>query len=218
VKTAFITGGSSDIGQAVAARLAEHSWEIIAPSHKELDLSKLDTIAHKVDKGTRHAQVIDAVIHIAGIWHDSQSVYRKDLEDYTVQQIADAMNVGLTGFMLCLRTLLPKMPKDGTVIGISGTFADGASGWLPYYTSKRGLEDLLVGLAQDYPSGPRAYGISPADTATRPFQKFFPEYVSDAQPAESVAQEVLQLLSNDLVPSGSVVELRRSVSRPGFHK
>jgi NAD(P)-dependent dehydrogenase (short-subunit alcohol dehydrogenase family) len=158
------------------------------------------------------------VIHVAGIWHDDQAAFRKDLEDYSDAQIADAMNVGLTGFMILLSRLLPKMPRDSTIIGVSGTFADGASGWLPYYTSKRGLEDMLVGLSQDYPNGPQVFGVSPADTATKAYEKFFPQYVDEAQPADVVAKEVSRLLAKPDVVTGTIIELRDSKTRPGFHR
>jgi NAD(P)-dependent dehydrogenase (short-subunit alcohol dehydrogenase family) len=218
MKTAFITGASSDIGRIIITMLMEYGWQTIGPSHKELDLSKLPLITGSVEKLTKQVTTIDAVIHVAGVWHDDQTAYRKDLEDYSDDQIAEAMNVGVTGFMVCLRSLLPKMPKAGTVIGISGTFADGASGWLPYYTSKRGLEDMLVGLSQDYPSGPRVLGLSPADTATRAYKQFFPESVGKAQPAESVAQEVYRMVSTSEIATGTIVELRHSRIMPGYHK
>lgn len=218
MKTAFLTGGSSDIGQAIASELTEQGWEVITPSHKELDLARTETVADKTDRAVKGAVKIDAVIHVAGIWHDAHEVLEKDLEDYTPEQIADAMNVGLTGFMIVLSRLLPKLPKSGAVIGISGTFEQGASGWLPYYVSKRGLEDMLVGLADDYPSGPRVYGVSPGDTATKAYEQFFPGLIGAAQPAEAVSTAVWQLLNKPQVSSGSVVVLRNSAISPGFHK
>lgn len=221
MRTALITGGSSDIGQTIADMLAESGWQVIAPSHKDLDLTDLHAISQRANKLIKGVVKLDAIIHVAGMWHDNASAFNKDLEDYTTEQIVNTMNVGLTGFMVLLSVLIPKLPKDGTVIGISGTFSDatnGADGWLPYYVSKRGLEDLLIGLVQDYPHGPRAYGISPADTATKAFKRFFPDEMEGAQPATAVATEVHQLLTKPRVPNGSVITLRNAVSNPGFHK
>ena len=221
MRTVLVTGGSSDIGRAISEMLVESGWQVIAPSRKDLDLADLHTISHKAKKLVRDVLTLDAIIHVAGVWHDDESSFNKDLEDYTTVQIADAMNVGLTGFMILLSVLIPLMPKNGTVIGISGIFSDaknGADGWLPYYVSKRGLEDLLVGLAQDYPYGPHAYGISPAGTATKALGRFFPEDMAAAQPAAAIAAEVHQLLAKPRVSSGGVVTLRNAVARPGFHK
>ena len=218
MKTAFITGGSSDIGRAVADMLRSEGWKVIAPTHKELDLSKLDGIGAKTEKILEDVIALDAVIHAAGIWHDDEVVFRKDLEDYSADQIADSINVSLTGFMILLGRLLPKMSKDGVVVGISGTFAEGASGQLPYYVGKRGLEDMLLGLSQDYPSGPRVYGVSPADTATQAYALFFPESFGDAQPVEIVARTVHRLLGDPAVASGTIIAVRQSKVRPGFHR
>jgi len=198
--------------------LVEQGWDVLTPSHKELDLSDVHAVREKVKKITKHVTVLHAVIHIAGVWHDDQTAFSMDLEDYSTSQITDAMNVGLTGFMVCLSELLPKMPRHGVVIGVSGTFIDGASGWLPYYVSKRGLEDLLVGLAQDYPDGPLVFGVSPADTVTKAYERFFPEHIGKAQPVEVVAKTVYRLLSEAGPPSGSILEIRRSSSIAGFHK
>jgi NAD(P)-dependent dehydrogenase (short-subunit alcohol dehydrogenase family) len=217
MKTAFITGGSSSIGQEIVKQLQDASWDIIAPGHGELDLANVDTIAKRTDKMIDGIRQIDTVIHVAGVWHDNTVAFTKDLEDYTPQQIVTAMNVGVTGFMVVLSRILPHMSQDGMVIGISGTFISGASGWLPYYTSKRALEDMLVGLAQDYPKGPLVYGVSPADTATRAYEKFFPQYMDEAQPASAVADVVMNLLTYPTQKSGTVVEIRNAKARPGFH-
>jgi len=219
MKTAFVTGGSSDIGQEIIHRLRGGDWEVIAPSHKELDLSRLEELSGSLEKLTADVLTFDAVIHVAGVWHDAKTAYQKDLEDYSDEQIVTTMHVGLTSFMIILARLLPKVSRDGAVIGISGTFeGSGASGWLPYYTSKRGLEDLLLGLSQDYPSGPQVYGVSPSDTVTKPYERFFPQYIADAQPAAAVADTVYDLLQRPSVPSGSVITVRSGKNSLGFHE
>lgn len=218
MKTAFVTGGTSDIGKAIANALRGQGWQVIAPTRKQLDLSDLDSIGLKAEKMVEDVVVLDAVILVAGVWHDEEIAFRKDLEDYSAQEIAAIMNVGLSGSMVLLGRLLPKISKDGVVIGVSGTFAEGASGRLPYYVSKRGLEDMLVGLSQDYPSGPRVYGVSPADTATRAYEQFFPEAVGGAQPVGAVVQAVERLLGAPALTSGTVIAVRQSKVRPGFHK
>jgi len=118
--------------------------------------------------------------------------------------------------MVLLAELLPHM-DHGTVLGISGTFEDGASGWLPYYTSKRALEDFLMGLSQDTPNV-KVYGISPSDTATTAYDKFYPEYANQSQPPEAVADLVLLLLHGDhQYKSGDIIELKRGHRRVAFH-
>src|SRR5205085_1434308 len=107
-------------------------------------------------------------------------------------RVASSINVALTSAMVLVAKLLPNM-RNGTVIGISGTFADGAAGWLPYYVSKRALEDFLVGLSQDT-TDCKVHGISPADTATSAFQRFYPQHYAEAQSVGLVAKLIEELL------------------------
>lgn len=125
------------------------------------------------------------------------------------------MNVGVTSAMVLCNRLLPLM-NGGTVVGISGTFTDGAAGWLPYYTCKRALEDFLVGLSQDTP-GVKVFGISPADTATQPYKQFYPEYIDEAQSPDAIADLVSVLLSgNTSFASGDIIELRQGKIKKGI--
>jgi NAD(P)-dependent dehydrogenase (short-subunit alcohol dehydrogenase family) len=220
VKTAIITGTSSGIGRAIHKELENQDWEVIGLTRGEMDLAKLDDVAHEARKLADKTPRLDALIHVAGIWHDHEKVLaNRDLEDFEPREIIDTMNVGVTSFMLLVAALLPKLTKSGAVIGISGTFESGATGWLPYYTSKRALEDFLVGLAEDYPSGPRVFGISPADTATEVYKKFYPKLAAEAQPPEAIAALIAKLVEGDSpYKSGDIIELRGGKPVAGFHK
>ncbi len=251
MNTAIITGISSDIGMAVGDALQKAGWQVMGLSHADLDMAKLEDVAAAGDRLRDEVLKIDALIHIAGIWHyesfnrsnngdaspdetigGTVHVHR-DLEDYSSQEIADTMNVGVTGFMILAAKLMPNIAKDGCIIGVSGTFEDdsdnsedshasgsrnGASGWLPYYTSKRALEDFIKGLAQDYPHGPYAYGVSPADTATTAYAENFPDGLDAAQSPQAVANLIATLVTpNENYKSGGIVALRDGHVEPGFH-
>lgn len=217
MKTALLTGGSSDIGRAIAKELGGNGWQVIAPDRRELDLSDPHAAAAYGAKLAKQFDTLDAFIHVAGLWHDETGVLaNKHLPQFTSEQIVKTMNVGLTSAVTLCAALLPIMDHK-TVIGISGTFADGAAGWLPYYTSKRGLEDFLVGLAQDAP-GINAFGISPSDTATRAYKQHYPQYFDEAQPPEVVAKLVADLLSGPTsFKSSDIIELKHGKSTVKFH-
>ena len=216
-KRAFITGGSSGIGRAIVKSLQASGWEVIAPSHAELDLSDLAVVSAYAAKLGAEDKQYDAFIDVAGIWHNQdKALSGMKLAEFTAEQITTTINVPLTSAMLLISKLLLHM-SNATIIGISGTFENGAAGWLPYYVSKRGLEDLLVGLGQDYPEL-KVYGISPSDTATSAYRRFFPEYISESQPLEEVSKLVEDLLNgNTGFKSGDVIELRQGVRKTGFH-
>jgi len=128
------------------------------------------------------------------------------------------MNVGVTSAMIMCARLIPHIIPTGHVILLSGTFADGGASWLPYYTSKRALEDFLEGLASDEDKV-KVYGISPADTATESYQRFYPESAASAQPPEAIASICLDAINEKLgVTSGTVIEVRNGQVALGFHK
>lgn len=228
MKTAILTGVSSGIGEAIANVLSKNGWQIIGLYNQtesdesltktyRIDLSDLAATAELGKRLASELSQVDALIHVAGLWHNDHEVLAdKQLKQFTPEQIVASMNVGVTAAMVLCNALLPIM-KQGSVIGISGTFSDGASGWLPYYTSKRALEDFLVGLSQDA-KDVQVFGISPADTATPAYKKFYPQYAAEAQTPEAVAKFVLELLAgqNDF-RSGDIIEVRQGKTTKNFH-
>jgi len=217
MKTAIITGVTSGIGQSMATNLSKSGWKVVGLSRAEVNLNDLNAVAETGRRLAGEHAEIDAFIHVAGVWHDEHSVLSdKQLADFTPEQIISTMNVGVVSAMVLCRALLPAL-KGGAVIGISGTFPDGAAGWLPYYTSKRALEDFLVGLSQDC-ADVDVFGISPADTATPAYRKYYPQYLSISQPPEAVADLAQKLLSGQTnFASGDIIELRQGKAQKAFH-
>jgi NAD(P)-dependent dehydrogenase (short-subunit alcohol dehydrogenase family) len=94
------------------------------------------------------------------------------------------------------------------IINLSGTFEDGAKGWLPYYVSKKAIEDLTVGLAEELSGrGIRVSGISPSDTATEAYRQYFPEYIPDAIEPEEIAKFAIHLCTSDV--NGKIFVLKK---------
>ena len=217
IKTAFITGGTSGIGRATIEMLKDNGWQIIAPTHQELNLRDPLELVNYTNKVVASLENLDAFIHIAGVWHnDDEALADKAFGSYNSGQIIEAMNVGVTSAMVLMNAFRPIM-KNSTMVGISGTFNSGAKGWVPYYTSKRALEDFLVGLSCDE-IDLRVYGISPSDTATEAYKKYYPEYFDEAQPPSKIAELILSLLNNESdFSSGNIIELRDGKTKIAFH-
>ncbi|HSX02486.1 MAG TPA: SDR family oxidoreductase [Candidatus Saccharimonadia bacterium] len=216
-RIAFVTGASSDIGRSIVRHLTETGWRVICPSHTELDLADLDAVAVYAENLKNNTDKVGVFVHVAGIWHDSDQVLAdKPFATFKASQISEAMNVGVISAMILTCALLQN-EQFSSVIGISGTFNSGAKGWLPYYASKRALEDFLLGLSQDQ-DALKVYGISPADTATKAYGKFYPEYMSEAQSPDSIAELALRLLEGDeKYVSGTIIEVRDGKPSEGFH-
>ena len=106
--------------------------------------------------------------------------------------------VGTVAPSLLVHGLLPLMPERGKILNISGTFTNGAKGWLPYYVSKKAIEDLTVGLSEELADKKiQVNGISPSDTATAAYKKYFAEYLDEAIEPKLIAKQAVFLCSNE---------------------
>lgn len=164
---------------------------------------------------------IDALINIAGIWHGADEVYAgKDFQDFDQKVILDTFLVGTIAPTLLAHAFIPLMPRGSAIINLSGTFESGAKGWLPYYVSKRAIEDLTVGLAEELKDkGIRVNGISPSDTATDAYKHYFPQYIQDAIAPEKIAEYIVYLCSDEAKQVNGKVFVLKKGKEPfaGFH-
>ena len=229
-KVAVVTGASTGIGQAIAVELAKQgaSVFITARRKKELDqtkklieqqrgqaeiiiadLSKIDSVNNLIQSIKNRTKKIDILVNVAGIWHSQNQIYAdKNFDTFSQQVILDTITVGTTAPTLLTHAFIPLMPKNSKILNISGTFEDGAKGWLPYYVSKKAIEDLTVGLSEELKDKDiQVNCISPSDTATKPYKKFFPEYASDGLAPEKIAKQAVQLCLSKT--TGKVIVMKK---------
>ncbi len=241
-KIALVTGASTGIGRAIAIELAkkgaftilvartkgrlEATRDLIvkAGGKSEIivaDLSSLDSINQLISNVKSKFKNIDVLVNVAGIWHGENEVYAgKDFDNFSQRVILDTYMVGTISPTLLTHAFVPLMPRGARIINISGTFESGAKGWLPYYVSKRAIEDLTIGLAEELKDrGILVNAISPSDTATEAYKKYFPRYISDAIEPEEIAKFAVHICSgkaNDI--SGKVFVLKKGKEPyEGYH-
>lgn len=219
-KYAIVTGASTGIGRAIAIEFGKEGATVglVARRKDELektkemvekaggkaevfvaDLSELASINNLIKEIKSKTDKVGALVNVAGIWHGKDEVFAgRDLEDFGQKVILDTFMVGFTAPTLLVHGLLEQLALGGgKVLNISGTFEDGAKGWLPYYASKRGLEDLTVGLSEELRRlAIDVNCISPSDVATEEYKKYFPKYAKDALKPEEIAKETVYLCSD----------------------
>lgn len=219
-KFVVVTGASTGIGRAIAVEFGKQGAMVglVARRKNELektkemvekvggeaeifvaDLSNLASVNNLIKDIKAKNDRLSGLINVAGIWHGESEIFAgKDLESFNQKTILDTYMVGFTAPTLLVHGLIEQLSLGkGKVLNISGTFENGAKGWLPYYTSKRGLEDLTVGLSEELKRlAIDVNCISPSDVATEEYKKYFPEDAQDALPPVEIAKEAMRLCSN----------------------
>lgn len=239
---AIVTGSSTGIGQAIAIELAAQGIQIalVGRSEEKLlktksiiqghgglaevficDLSKVDAVRVLIKSISQQTDRIDILVNVAGIWHGADEVYaEKDFESFDLQVILDTFSVGITTPTLLSHAFIPLMKNGSKILNISGTFENGAKGWLPYYVSKRAIEDLTIGLAKELEDkNIQVNAISPSDTATDAYKKYFPQYIDDAINPLEIAKFAAQLCAEESTVTGKVFVMKKD-TKPfeGYHK
>lgn len=229
-KIALITGASTGIGRAMAVEFSKQGAKVFITARRKKELEKTKQIIEKengeaeiivanlnqvnsinqlVKSIKSKTKKIDVILNIAGIWHGDKEVYAdKDFQAFNQKVILDTLTVGTTAPMLIVHSLLPLMKGGSSVINLSGTFESGAKGWLPYYVSKKAIEDFTIGLSEELKDKKITVNcISPSDTATDPYKQFFPEYVKDAISPEKIAQQAVKLCFTS--ETGKVIVMKK---------
>lgn len=241
-KLAVVTGASTGIGRAIAVELARESALVYLVARNSggllktkglirkaggnsdalvADLSRVDKINNLIEVVKAKTDKIDILANIAGIWHGKDEVYAdKDFETFSQQVILDTYSVGITTPTLLAHAFIPLMPKNGKILNISGTFESGAKGWLPYYVSKKAIEDLTIGLAEELKDKDiQVNCISPSDTATEAYKKYFPQYTKDAIQPEEIAKFAVYLCSSEANDITGEIFVMKKGQKPykGYH-
>jgi len=222
-KIAVVTGASTGIGREIAKAIAIHGGRVglVARSEDGLkktqeqirraggeaeifitDLRKREDIDKLASNILKKYGGVDIIANVAGVWHGENTVYYgPKLWETPVEQIDEVLDVIIRAPILLTRALLPSMiqKNQGKILQISGTFENGATGWLHYYVGKKALEHFTVGLSEELrPHKIQVNTISPSDTFTEAYRRFFP----DAREEEclspvDIANLAIFLLSED---------------------
>lgn len=217
-KFAVLTGASSGIGGAIALKLAKSGYSIALVGRNQTRLNeiktKIDTVGVSswifttdlntfegtnklISQVKSEVKQVDVLINTAAIWHGENEVFAgRDFDTFPQSVVSDTMMVGIMAPALLCHAFIPLMPPKSKIINISGTFENGGKGWIPYFVSKRGIEDLTIGLADELKQKDiQVNCVSPSDTATPAYEKYFPEYINDSIDPEEIAKLITKLCS-----------------------
>lgn len=187
-RIAFVTGGGSGIGRAIAGCLAEEGAVVcLAGRNREkldaavaeiaaaggsalavpMDLRREEEVVDAVRAAAEQFGSIDILVNNSGIGGPTKPVW-----DLTLEEWNEVLAVDLTGAMLVSREVLKHMVpagKGGVIVNIGsegGRSGDGRSGYpmrAPYCCAKMGLIGLTETLARECgPHGIRVNCVTPA--------------------------------------------------------
>lgn len=239
MKYAIVSGASTGIGRAVCIELANNNFEVglvgrnldgLVETRKrieenggsvkiyECDLSNIGEINNLIKKIKDERKQIDLIANIAGIWHGKDKVFAGiNYDEFEENVLLETMEVGILAPMLLVNKLLPLM-SGGDVINLSGTFENGGKGWLPYYVSKRAIEDFTVGLADELKEkNIKVNCISPSDTATESYKKFFPQYIDESADPKEIAKKFIEIIKSKDTGKVFVIKKDKDITE-GFHQ
>jgi len=145
-KNVLITGASKGIGLAIAGLFSDNGYNIISPSHSDLDLS-LDA---SVDDFLSKSHVsFDIIINNAGINPIAETDMISD------HNIADTLKINLISPLRLIRAILPNMAKNnyGRILNISSVWSlVSKPGRGIYSASKAALDALTRTIAVEFAS------------------------------------------------------------------
>lgn len=147
-KRVFITGGSRGIGQAIARRFQQASYQVITPLRAELELSSIASIqAYLTERGPFR---VDVLINNAGENRINL------LDTLSVDEWQRIQTVNLIAPLLLIQHMAPYMAQQrwGRIVNISTIYSLlSRPGRAPYSASKAGLNALTRTAALEYAGG-----------------------------------------------------------------
>lgn len=166
-KVILVTGGTSGIGfGTIEYLLEEGNYEIISVSRGDKNISlakeKLGEKANQViflqgdvskeedckkiyNEIERKYEKLDGLVNSAGI------IKLGGIEEQTLEEWNNALNINLTAIFLLSKTLLPLLKKgtNASIVNISSMSSNRAGGSIAYCASKAGVDMLTKYMGQE---------------------------------------------------------------------
>lgn len=180
MSTALVTGASSGIGAAIAARLAADGHDVVLVGRNQERLQKVRTTVGAARQGPHRLIVadlsedqgrqtvvtgidrIDLLVHSAGIFDP------KPFAETAVEELDELWRVNVRAPFLLTQALLDRFAPEAAIVFISSISAQvGMAQQAAYGTTKAAIDGLMRTLAVELaPRGIRVNGVAPGFIAS----------------------------------------------------
>ncbi len=210
-KTALVTGASSGIGLAISQTLVQQGCQVIGLARNfnkcplndsrfttySQDLADLDKLSHLIQDILKQNDQIDFFVHSAG------AGLFGSIEQFSVKDIQQYININLTSALVLSRQLIPAMRRKQSgrliFIGSESALQAGKKGAL-YSAAKFGLRGLALSLREDCSKDNINISLINPGMVRTPFfdqQSFAPgPEPSNAIEAQDIADLVLHIVNS----------------------
>lgn len=211
-RTAIVTGASRGLGLAVAQAFAARGLNVVAAAR-----TRPDSELHWVETDVSDAGSVDALFAAARERYGPVDVLvnnagvgaAKSLQDFSVAELRETLDVNLLGPMLCARAALPDMLElgRGLIVNVGSDLSRRAARRMaPYTASKHGLLGFSAALLKEVKDeGIKVTAVLPGIIDTS-FGGFAPEGSRGERvgmPSAQLAEQIAALLD---VPEHMVID------------
>lgn len=215
-KTAVVVGATGGLGSSFVKAFAKKKLRLLLVGRNEEKLRSLAaTVSGDITITTADITNPESLLklnELIGEWSDridyvvnaSGHDVRKSLEDYSIEDIHNTLDINLLGTILLTKTMLPLMKNnEGSFIAHIGGFADGRMAF-PYYSvdvaTRAGMFSFIESVNREMAlEGSKArvcfFCPSPADTeAERPFHPLWKKMGIKILSADNVAEALISTI------------------------
>ena len=216
---ALVTGGTGRVGAAVAARLAEEGWSVVAAGRRDGDLSRVDGARQLVARSVEQLGGLDLLVHAAG-----EGFAPTPIEDVTEADWDLAFGATAKGAFFVVQAAAPHLrAAEGVVIMIEDVAAYQAwPSFAPHCAAKAAQAMLTRVLARALAPSVRVCAVAPGSVAVEPGtedRRAAETLLGRVGSPEDVAEAVVYLAGADFVTGTSlVVDGGRLVQSAGAQK
>jgi NAD(P)-dependent dehydrogenase (short-subunit alcohol dehydrogenase family) len=167
-KRALVAGGTGRVGAAIAERLRDDGWSVLAAGRADGDLRTRAGAAAVVAKAIEELAGLDLVVHAAG-----DGFVPKSVADVTEEDWDDALDVTAKGtFFLAQAAERSLREAKGVLVIVEDVASHQAWTSFPAHSAAKAAQAMLTRvLARAFAPDVRVCGIAPGPVAVAPGQE-----------------------------------------------